>query len=179
MVSTRQRVMAVVTGVALATLAWPAYILGVVLGLWQPLQRPSGVSLSARYVSWIEDGTWFDCVADSRRNVDVCKAWDSNGRVLADGDYRLECQGRAAVGNELRPSSVSSSGGHGHAIYLFGQEGARTRTLVPVTNERQAPCPEVRITYPSPSTSSSNNGPGGEGTAGRPLKVGNPVPPGH
>jgi hypothetical protein len=141
--------------IALIITARPIYIFGVVFGLWQPWNRPLGVSPAARYVSWIEDGTWFDCAVDSMRNVDTCKAWDSNGRVLADGDFRLECQGRAATNAELRPSSVDSSGGHGYAIYLFGKDGARSQTLVPVTNQQQNPCPQVEVTYPSSLGASS------------------------
>lgn len=137
--------------VAMIALARPIYIFGVVFGIWQPMTRPPSVSSAARYVSWIEDGTWFDCAVDSKRDVDTCKAWDSDGRLLAAGDFRLECQGRAATKAELHPSSVSSSGGHGYAIYLFGKEGAHSRTLVPVTNEQQNPCPQATITYPPSS----------------------------
>ena len=127
-------------------MARPLYILGVVFGIWQP--RPHDVTPAARYVSWIEDGAWFDCAVDSRRDVDVRKAWDSDGRLIASGHFRLECLGRAAAKAELRPSSVNSSGGHAYAIYLFGENGARSRTLVPVTSEGQNPCPQVTITYP-------------------------------
>jgi hypothetical protein len=144
---------AVVTGAAVALIAlmWPIYKFGVVFGVWQPFTKPPGISSAAHYVSWIEDGTWFDCAVDLKRNVNTCKAWDSDGRLQADGDFRLECQGRAATNAELRPSSVSSSGGRGFAIYLFGKDGARSQTLVPVTNGRQNPCPKVTITYPSSS----------------------------
>ena len=154
MAITRRRVKGAVViciGVALIAMARPVYIFGVVFGLWQPWTRPFGVSSSARYVSWIEDGTWFDCAVDSKRNMNVCRAWDSSGRLLADGDFRLECQGRAATKAELRPSSISSSGGHCYAIYLYGKEGARSRSLVPVTSEQQNPCPQTTITYPSSS----------------------------
>lgn len=147
---------AIGVSVALIALARPIYIFGVVFGIWQPMTRPTGVSSTARYVSWIEDGTWFDCAVDSKRNVNTCKAWDSDGRLLADGDFRLECQGRAATKAELRPSAVSSSGGHGYAIYLYGDKGARSRTLVPVTTEVQNPCPKVTITYPGESGSSGS-----------------------
>jgi hypothetical protein len=143
----RQTKCAVTVGVAVFLIAVTPriYIFGVTFGLWQPLTRPLGVSSTARYVSWIEDGTWFDCVVDSKRNVDTCRAWGSDGRLLADGDFRLECQGRAATEAELRPSSVDSSGGRGYAIYLFGEQGARSRTLLPVTSENQNPCPQTRV----------------------------------
>ncbi len=147
-------------GVASIFIVRPIYVFGVVFGLWQPWARPPGVSEAAHYVSRIEDGTWFDCTLDSKRNVDVCRAWDSDGRLLADGDFRLECQGRAASNAELRPSSVSSSGGHAYAVYLFGDKGSQTETLVPVTSEHDNPCPHVAITSPStregtPSSDSS------------------------
>jgi len=145
--------------VALAGLGFavhPLYVEGVIFGLWQPLQRPPGVSSKAHYVSSIEDGTWFDCSVDLVKNVDTCKAWDSYGAPLADGDFRLECLGRAATAKELRPSSVSSSGGHAYAIYLFGEHGARDLTLVPVSNEHPKPCPEVTITYPKTSAASGS-----------------------
>lgn len=137
--------------VALAGSVRPVYVIGVMLGFWQPLTRPRLVSPAAHYVSWVEDGTWFDCAFDSKRDVDVCKAWDSNGRPLANGDFRLECLGRAATSAELRPSFVSSSGGIGHEIYLFGDKGARSWTLVPAALADEAHCPTVTITYPPSS----------------------------
>jgi hypothetical protein len=118
----------------LGAAAWPAYILGVTFGLWQPLTRPRGVAASARYVSSIEDGTWFDCHVDLRRNVDTCKAWDFEGRVLADGDFRLAGEDRAATAAELKPSAVNSGGGHAYEIYLFGKVGAQSAVLVPVND---------------------------------------------
>lgn len=122
------------SAVAILSIAatWPVYILGVVIGLWQPLTRPSAVPSSAHYVSSIEDGVWFDCFVEPRRNVDTCKAWDFGGRLLADGDFRLEGEDRAANSAELRPSAVISSGGHAYMIYLFGKDGAYSRVLVPV-----------------------------------------------
>jgi hypothetical protein len=144
-------------GVALIALARrPIYIYGVVFGLWQPRTRPPGVSARAHYVSWVEDGTWFDCMVDSRANVDFCKAWDSDGKPLANGNFRLECQGRAATSAELRPSSVSWSDGHCNAIYLFGKEGPRTLTLVPVTTEHPNPCTRATVTYGSASEASGS-----------------------
>ena len=144
----RAKLLVVIVVVAMIALARPIYIAGVTVGVLQPLTRPSGVSGSARYVSWIEDGIWFDCGVDSKRNVDTCKAWDSNGRLLAFGDYRLECEGRAATEAELRPSFV---GGPDSAIYLFGKDGPRSKTLLPVTNQQQNPCPRVTVTYPPSS----------------------------
>jgi hypothetical protein len=154
--------MAVGIGLALIVLVPGVYVCGVVFGLWQPVTRPPGVSATARYVSRIEDGTWFDCSVNSERNVDICKAWGSDGRFLADGDFRLECEARPATKAELRPSAVNSSGGHAYAIYLFGERGAESKILVPVTNWRDTPCPQVTITYPS--------APRARGTSDKPSK---------
>jgi hypothetical protein len=125
-------VLALILGLTIAATVRPIYVWGIVYGLWQPLKRPASVSKTAHYVSWIEDGNWFDCSVDRRRNVDVCKAWDADGRLLADGDFRLEGEDRAATESELRPSNVTSSEGRTYAIYLFGEQGARSKMLVPV-----------------------------------------------
>ena len=136
------------TVIALA-LARPIYDFGVVCGVWQPFTRPPGVSSAARYVSRFEGGAWFDCSVDARRNVDVCCAWDPNGHPLGGGDFRLECEGRAATKSELRPSDVISSSGHAYMIYLYGKDGAESKTLVPVTRDGKGGCPfQVTITYP-------------------------------
>lgn len=119
-------------GVILIVVVRPVYILGAVLGLWQPLTRPASVSLAARYVSRIEDGIWFDCVVDTKRNVNVCKAWDDKGHLIADGDFRLKGENRAATQAELRPSAVMSGDGHAYMIYLFGNQGAHSKVLIPV-----------------------------------------------
>jgi hypothetical protein len=127
-----KRVLAIALGISVAAVMWLLYVLGVTFGLWQPLTRPAGVAASAHYVSQVEDGTWFDCTVDDHRNVDHCQAWDYSGRLIAQGDFRLEGEDRAASKAELRPSSVASSGGHAYAIYLFGKAGARSKTLVPI-----------------------------------------------
>ncbi len=127
-----KRILLIVLGLLLAAGVWPAYSLGVAFGFWQPLTRPSSVSASAHYASQLEDGTWFDCSVDLKRNVDVCKGWDSYGRLLANGDFRLDGEDRAASAAELRPAWVDSGGGHAYYIYLFGKEGAEDRVLVPV-----------------------------------------------
>jgi len=127
-----RRILLVTSLLALAVAAWLVYVFGVAFGLWQPLTRPRSVSASARYVSSIEDGTWFDCSVDSKRNVDFCKAWDFEGHLIADGDFRLEGQDRAATNAELRPSFVISSGGHAYMIYLYGKAGSQSAVLVPV-----------------------------------------------
>lgn len=113
--------------------AWPAYNFGIALGFWQPITRPKGVPRSARYVSLLEDGTWFDCSVDARRDLDVCKAWTQDGKLIADGEFRLEGEGRAASKSELRPSRVLTTNGRAYMIYLFGDHGAFSKVLVPVS----------------------------------------------
>lgn len=134
--TTKLKIWVLLTGaLAIATILVairPIYIQGVIYGIWQPLNRPPNVSAKAHYVSWIEDGNWFDCSVDHERNVDVCKAWDSNGRPMADGDFRLDGENRAANESELRPSDVDVSDGRTYAIYLFGKQGARSKTLIPI-----------------------------------------------
>jgi len=63
----------------------PAYELGVGFNLWQPFTRPRGVPAQARYVSVLEDSAWFDCSFERAKDVDICKAWDDAGHVIAYG----------------------------------------------------------------------------------------------
>ena len=118
---------------SLIPVLWLAYTLGIVLGFWQPVTRPKGVSPSARYVSLIEDGTWFDCSIDLDKDVNICKAWTWTGRLIADGEFRLENEGRAATKLELRPTLVQVTNGRASMIYLFGERGAFTKILVPIS----------------------------------------------
>ena len=119
--------------------ALPVYHLGIALNLWQPLTRPRGVSSSARYVSIVEEGTWFDCHVDWKRNVDVCKAWDPDGRLIADGDFLLQGDNRPASESELRPTHVARGDGHVWRIDLDGKEGIFSKSLVPMSLNRQHP----------------------------------------
>jgi hypothetical protein len=140
--------LALATCIGLGLAAHPIYVLGVQFGIWQPLARSRGVSPAARYVSRIEDGTWFDCSVDVARDVHVCKAWDDKGLLLASGDFRLGCQAHAAPFSDLHASDVSVGEGRAYAIYLFGSEGAHSKTLVPVSGNCKGECPEVTISYP-------------------------------
>ena len=127
---------AVLAGVSLPAAAWFLYPLGVAFGIWQPF-RPSGVSRNAHYVSLLKEGTWFDCSVDLRRNVNVCSAWDEEGKQLASGDFRLDEENRAATAGELKPSSVlRDEAGHAYMILLRGPKGPFDRALVPVRPER-------------------------------------------
>src|SRR5882672_4171905 len=103
-----KRLLLITIGLLLVVAAWPAYNFGVVLGFWPPLTRPRPVTASAHYVSMIEEGTWFDCSVDSKRNVDTCKAWAPDGRLIASGDFRLEGEDRAATRIELKPTLARS-----------------------------------------------------------------------
>ena len=129
-------------GIAFAVVAvvlwWPVrylYAVGVVLGVWSPIIRPSGVPGSAHFVTLVDEQTWFDCSIEENRNVNHCMAWDSSGRLVANGDYQIMGENRAARPSELRPSLVKrdmSEKGRGQAvvIYLFGKDGAFSGRLV-------------------------------------------------
>jgi hypothetical protein len=127
----------------------PVYLIGVSLGFWQPLTRPVGVSARARYVDTFKSAAWFDCVLDRTKDVDVCRAWDEDGKLIAFGNYRLDGENRAATEGELRPSVAYPYLGHPNLawIYLFGEHGDIVgKTLVPV-NDAGRPLErfEVRI----------------------------------
>ena len=134
-----------IMGVALAiAVTQLVYNIGVGFGAWQPLTRPSRVPRSAHFVSTLKDETWFDCRVDEGRGVDVCRAWDEKGRVVADGDFRLEDEDRAATASELRPSEVKTQNGQVYMIYLYGPHGeVLGRTLLPVINGRRVGVPKV------------------------------------
>jgi|SRR5271154_4795877 len=101
-----KRIVLLVGGVALIASLRPAYLVGVSIGIWQPLTRPSGVSAHARYVDTFESAAWFDCSLDRSKDVNTCRAWDSDGKLIAFGYYRLDGENRPATENELRPSRV-------------------------------------------------------------------------
>jgi hypothetical protein len=101
-----KRIAAVCAVVLYIAALWPAYLIGVLLGLWQPLTRPASVPWRAWYVSAFKTEAWFDCSVDRRRDVDTCKAWDDEGHLIAFGNYRLDGENRAATEFELRPSMV-------------------------------------------------------------------------
>jgi len=129
------------------------------------------VSAAARYVSMVEGGTWFDCSDDSKRNVDVCSAWDPWGRPLGGGDFRLECEGRAATKSELSPTTALSSDGRIYMIYLNGKDGAQSRTLVPVTRDGKGDCPyRVTVSHPEVPSGTASAPRGGRSRAAVPLR---------
>ena len=129
-----KRVLAVIAVVTLILSVRPAYELGVELGLWQPVTRPSGVSPRARYVSRLKSSGRFDCSVDHGRNVDACRAWDDAGQLVAYGNFRLDGEKRAATATELRPSKVQLYPGHPELawIYLSDAKGDFGKVLVPV-----------------------------------------------
>jgi hypothetical protein len=113
----------------------PVYLIGVGFGLWQPLSHPSGVSRSARYVGAFKTAGWFDCSVDSAAHVDICKAWDTDGKLIAFGRYRLDGEDRAATQHELRPSMVQLYPGHPDLAWIYLFDDHRTimgKTLIPV-----------------------------------------------
>jgi hypothetical protein len=135
-----KRIVLVVCAVALIASLRPAYLLGVSIGPWQPLSRPNGVSTRARFVDTFKSAAWFDCSVERTKDVNICRAWDTNGRLIAFGNYRLDGEKRAASARELRPSEVQECPGHPNLawIYLFGDHGTiRGRTLVPVNDAGQ------------------------------------------
>lgn len=118
----------------------PLYWFAVASGWIQPFTRPPGVPRAAIFVSLVEDGMWFQYAVDTQRNVDIIKAWDSNGQVLADGECQLEELNRAADRNELHPSMVQFDYRQNKTdyIYLFqehhwwGDKGLFGKILIPV-----------------------------------------------
>jgi hypothetical protein len=109
----------------LAVGVWCTYRFGTLAGWWNPLTRPRNVSAGARHVFTWESSAWFDCNIDTKRDVNVCWAWDSYGRLLTAGDFRLRDENRAARKDELRPSITGPSNADGisDTIYLFGPNG--------------------------------------------------------
>ena len=135
-----KRIVLVFCGVALIASLRPAYLVGGNIGFWQPLSRPSGVSARARYVDTFKSAAWFDCSVERTKDVDICRAWDTNGELIAFGNYRLDGENRAARAPGLRPSQVHDYPGHPNLawIYLFGDHGrVMGRTLVPVNDAGQ------------------------------------------
>jgi hypothetical protein len=71
---------------------------------------------------------------------DVCRAWKEDGRLIVNGDFRLEDENRAASKSELRPSQVLLDAGmRPYMIYLFGQDGAFSKILVPMNSSSKMP----------------------------------------
>jgi len=112
----------VILAAVVSVLGWCAYVVGLADGWWDPLIRPARVSVRAHYVLIFgKSASWFDCRVDERRGVDVCTAWDADGRLLVSGDFRLKDEGRAATRAELQPSiPQADESGHFDVIYLFG-----------------------------------------------------------
>ena len=138
MTSPVKTALAICGGMMLIAAARPAYLMGVAVGLWPPTTRPAAVSSRARYASVFEDQAWFDCSVDHSRDVDVCRAWDADGKLIAFGIYRLDGDNRAASESELRPSHVNRSQRPDLAwIYLSNRSGWYGRFLVPVNSAGQ------------------------------------------
>jgi hypothetical protein len=126
------KVMTFVLASFLAALLW--FMSPVLPRVWLGWPRPPGVSKSAHYTVRVEVGRWFDCSLDATQDVNVCSAWDDDGRLLANGRYRLKGQNRAATKAELVPSDVNVYAGRPDLswIYLYGRRGNFSLTLIPV-----------------------------------------------
>ena len=130
----------VAVAIVLLGSSYPAYVVGVAFNVWQPLTRPRDVPKRAHYVDAFKSAAWFDCAVDSRRNVNVCEAWDEKGRLIASGDYRLDGENRAARGVELRPWKIHRGPDANPKlawIDLFGSKSASSLTLVPINSAGQ------------------------------------------
>jgi hypothetical protein len=132
-----KRILVVLAVLALIATLRPVYLVGVYLGLWQPLSRPAGVPPVARYAETLKTAAWFECSTDQIKDVNSCQAWDRNGKLVAFGNYRLDGENRAATSAELRPSMVEEYPDHPNLawIYLFDSHNSiMGKTLVPVSN---------------------------------------------
>jgi hypothetical protein len=120
-------------------LSYPIYVVGVVFNIWQLVARPSGVSRRAHYVDAFKAAAWFDCSLDPVRDVNVCQAWDPEGKLIAFAKYRIEDRNRSATERELRPSRVHEYPGHPNlARIILREEWSQTPiTLVPVNDSGQ------------------------------------------
>lgn len=123
--------MVLITGAAVL-MSRPVYLIGVELGFWQPFSRPQGVSAGARYVPTLKSKTWFECSVDRLKDVDICRAWDGDGQLIAFGRYRLDEEKRSAKARELRPYYVQIYPGHPNLAWITLFDG---ETLVPVNEE--------------------------------------------
>ena len=135
-----KRFTVVIVLVALAGIGgYCAYWFGIMSGWWNPITRPMSVSRTANLVvCGFESAEWFDCRYDRARDVDVCKAWDTSGKLLADGDFRLKGENRAALPEELHPSGIGGMTATGltDTIYLYDPHGAWiVKELVLVSSE--------------------------------------------
>jgi hypothetical protein len=136
-----KKVLLVLVALLLVGLACTVYWFGVIAGWWDPLVRPANVTPRAHYVFVWEDAAWFDCSVDARRNVNVCKAWSDDGRLVASGDFRLKDENRAATSDELHPSALGPTNefGGSDTIYLFGPDKLiEGKELVRVPDSRPA-----------------------------------------
>ena len=127
-----KRIVFIFGGLVLIASLRPVYSIGVSLNFWQPLTRPASVPKRARYVDTFESAAWFDCSIDRTKDVNICRAWDTNGNLIAFGHYRLDGKNRAATAPELRPSQVDLYPGHPNLawIYLFGVPVPRVQLVL-------------------------------------------------
>lgn len=79
----------------------------------------------------IEIAAWIDCSLDRAGDVDVCRAWDPVGHLIAHGRHRLDGQNRAATPSELHPSNVQRNLSRSELSWIDLYGG---KTLVPVND---------------------------------------------
>ncbi|MBC7927253.1 MAG: hypothetical protein H7039_16515 [Bryobacteraceae bacterium] len=98
----------------------PVYQYGILLGLWKPLTRPPSVSREAVHVAGFKTPpTWFDCRFDAVQDLNPCSVWSGDGKLIFEGQFRLEGQRHAAPPELLRPSGYSYAA-YGISIHLRG-----------------------------------------------------------
>jgi len=154
-----KRIVFVFGGLILIASLRPVYLIGVSLGFWQPLTRPTSIPTRARYVDTLKSDAWFDCSIERTKDVNICRAWDSDGNLIASGNYRLDGENRAATAPELRPSQVHLYSGHPNLawIYLFGDhKKIMGKTLVPV-NDAGEPLERFEVSIGNDNRSSHSH----------------------
>ena len=134
-----KRIIGAVAAVLAAAAFYVVYDMGVWMGEWEPLLHPSGVPSTAHFYSTIEEkqGLWFDCSVDVKRQVNPCRVWEENGRLLVNGDFRIEDGNRMATASELKPTRALWSHGKVYMICLAGLRGACDQMMVPVKENQK------------------------------------------
>jgi len=116
----------------------PVYREGILLGVWPPLTRPYSVPREATHVAGFKFApTWYDCRFDPVKDVNPCRIWSGDGKLMFAGDFRLEDVGHAAPPELLRPSTYQRTS-EGILIDLYGPNkttwGPRLVSVTPRPN---------------------------------------------
>jgi hypothetical protein len=68
-----------------------------------PTHRPNAVPANAVWAGGPDGGSYFLCTVDQARNVNPCTVWnEETGEVMANGDFWVSGQDRAATSDELK-----------------------------------------------------------------------------